>query len=355
LIAERGIDVFYKGSIARAIVTAVRDAAVNPGGLTLDDMASYAPSKRTAVCIFYRGHEICGMPPPSSGGVAVAQILKLLEGFDVGAMEPGSPAAVNLISEAFRLAYADRATYLADSEFVDVPVKGLVNDAYLAARRSLIIPGQIMPDAPAGIPPGTKTAYRTATPGEIPATSHFSIVDGFGNVLAMTTSVESAFGSHMMVGGFLLNNQLTDFTFAPDKNGLPVANRVAGGKRPLSSMSPTLVMDSTGRPVATLGSPGGPLIIGFVAKTLVGLIDWHMNLQNAISLPHFIQFGGSLIVERDTTLWDKQEQLAKIGYNLRPAGLTSGLHGILIHYKDDGGYWLEGGADPRREGTARGD
>jgi len=211
-----------------------------------------------------------------------------------------------------------------------------------------------MADAPAGVPPGADTSYRAVEPAEIPATSHFSITDRWGNTLAMTTSVENAFGSRMMVRGFMLNNQLTDFSFAPEEDGRLVANRVGPGKRPLSSMSPTLVFDGEGRPVISVGSPGGPLIISFVAKTLIGLLDWDMTMQQAIELPNFIYYGDSLIVERDSALWDAQPDLEAIGYMLKPGSLASGLHGIVIHY-DDQGRWLEGGADSRREGTVAGD
>ncbi len=347
-------EAFYQGPIAEDIIAAVQTAPVNPGTLSLEDMAAYQPKVREAVCATYREKRICGMPPPSSGGVAVIQILKILEGLDMAAQTPNTAESANLFAEAARLAYADRAKWLADSDVVDVPVMGLTSDAYLEERRALVSPGQIMADAPAGIPPGVEARYTPADPAEVPATTHYSIVDQWGNVVAMTSSVENAFGSRLMVRGFLLNNQLTDFTFAPEEDGLPVANRPGPGKRPLSSMSPTLVFDEQGRPIITVGSPGGPLIISFVAKTLIGLLDWNMSMQQAIELPNYIYFGNSLIIERDTVLWQAQPALEAMGYALRPAGLTSGLHGIVIHY-DDEGRWLEGGADPRREGVAKGD
>ena len=355
LIAREGPEVFYRGEIAREIVAAVRGSEINPGRLSADDIAGYQPKKRDVVCAPYRAWRICGMPPPSSGGVAVIQILKTLEGDAVAALEPETAEAANLIAEAARLAYADRATYLADSDFVDVPIDALVDGKYLAGRRALIEPGSVMASAPAGKPLGKPMSFRTAEPSEVPATTHYSIVDGMGNVVALTSSVESAFGNRMMVRGFMLNNQLTDFTFAPEKDGLAVANRVEAGKRPLSSMSPTIVFDAEGRPVITLGSPGGPLIISFVAKTLIGVLDWGMGIQEAINLSNYIHFGNALYVERGSALAAKSAELEALGYVMTEGALTSGLHGVVIHYQDDGSRWLEGGADPRREGKVSAD
>lgn len=355
LIADQGPSAFYEGPLADAIVDSVNGAAINPGQLTKEDIAGYQPKKREVLCAPYRVWQICGMPPPSSGGVAVIQILKTIEGDAVSALVPETAEAANLIAEAARLAYADRATYLADSDFVDVPIKALVDGKYLAERRHLIAPGSVMANAPAGNPLDGPIGFRTAEPSEVPATTHFSVVDSNGNVLAMTSSVESAFGNRMMVRGFMLNNQLTDFTFAPEKDGLMVANRVEAGKRPLSSMSPTIVLDAQRRPVITVGSPGGPLIISFVAKTLIGVLDWGLGIQPAINLSNYIYFGDSLFVERGSALLEKADDLKALGYKVSEGGLTSGLHGIVIHYEDDGGHWLEGGADPRREGKVSAD
>ena len=348
-------EAFYTGPIAADIAAAVQNAPVNPGKLTEADIAAYEPKLREPVCLPYRVWKICGMGPPSSGGIAVGQTLGILEGLDIGATKPASAEAVNLFAEAARLAYADRATWLGDTDFVDVPVAGLIDPGYIASRRALITPGSVMQDAPAGMPPGATQAYRTVEPSEVPATTHFSIVDRWGGTVAMTASIEDAFGDRMMVRGFLLNNELTDFSFAPEDNGRPVANRVQGGKRPLSSMSPTIVFDAQGRPVATVGSPGGPLIIGFVAKTLVGVLEWKLNIQDAIALPNLVYFGGKLIMERGSILWRQKDALVAMGYTLQEGSLASGLHGILIHYDDKGGRTLEGGADPRREGIAAGD
>lgn len=355
IIAEEGPGVFYEGRLAKEIIETIAGSAINPGSLTAEDIAGYRAKKREVLCAPYRAWRVCGMPPPSSGGVAVIQILKILEGDRVSALVPETAETANLIAEAARLAYADRATYLADSDFVDVPIEALVEGSYLAGRRGLIAPGSVMADAPAGNPLDGPMGFRTAEPSEVPATTHYSIVDGKGNVLAMTSSVESAFGNRMMVGGFLLNNQLTDFTFAPEKDGLAVANRVEAGKRPLSSMSPTIVFDAEGRPVITLGSPGGPLIISFVAKTLIGVLDWNLGIQPAIDLSNYIHFGDSLYVERGSALAAKSKELEALGYRVSEGSLTSGLHGIVIHYNEDGGRWLEGGADPRREGKVSAD
>ncbi len=354
-IAEEGPEAFYKGPLAADMVAAVQSAPINPGQLSLEDITGYMAKKRVAVCASFRIWNVCGMPPPSSGGIAVIQILKMLEADDLSAYAPGSVAAVNLIAETARLAYADRATYLGDSDFVDVPIVGLVDGDYLRARRHLVSPGKIMQHAPAGLPPGASAAYIRAEPSEVPATTHYSIVDGLGNVLAMTSSVESAFGSRMLVRGFLLNNQLTDFTFVAEQDGKQVANRVAAGKRPLSSMSPTLVFDQDGRPVATLGSPGGPLIITFVAKTLIGVLDWDLSIQDAINLSNFIHFGETLYIERGSPLAAKRSEFEAMGYKVGEGSLASGLHGIVIRYTEDGRYTLEGGADPRREGTIEAD
>ncbi len=348
-------DAFYTGPIAADIAAAVRGAPVNPGTLSAADIAGYQPRQREPVCVPYRVWKICGMGPPSSGGVAVGQTLGILEGLGIAEARPNSAEAVNLFAEAARLAYADRATWLGDPDFVDVPVAGLVDPGYIRERRALVHPGAVMADAPAGTPPGAPQARRTVEPSEIPATTHFSLVDRWGGTVAMTSSVEDAFGDRMMVRGFMLNNELTDFSFAPDENGKPVANRVQPGKRPRSSMSPTIVFDAQDRPVATLGSPGCPLIIGFVAKTLVGVPDWKLNIQDAIALPNLVHFGGKLVLERDSVLWRQKDALTAMGYTLQEGPLASGLQGIVIRYGKGGARTLEGGADPRREGTAAGD
>ena len=277
LIGREGPDAFYEGPIAQAIVAAVTGHPTNPGKLTLDDLAAYDAKERPAVCAPYRGHEVCGMGPPSSGALAVGQILGMLEGFDLGALGPSDPQSWRLIGDATRLAFADRGRYVADADFVDMP-EGLLNADYLASRAALLRRDTALPAelAVPGEPPWDKAQLRIDGMGlEVPATTHFVIVDADGNVASMTSSVENGFGARLMAAGFLLNNQLTDFSFAPEENGAAVANRVEPGKRPRSSMSPTIVMKD-GKPAFAIGSPGGSTIIPYVAQALVALIDWRI-------------------------------------------------------------------------------
>lgn len=347
LIAEGGPDAFYEGPIAEKIVNAVQNAPLNPGAMTQSDLAAYKAKKRNAICEPYRAFTVCGMPPPSSGGATVMQILSLLEGFDLASMTPSSLEAVHLITEASRLAYADRALYLADGDFADVPVAALLNKTYLAERATLIDTKKSMGIAKAGTPRKKETNAAPHTSRDVPSTSHFSIVDGDGNAVAMTTSVEFAFGSNMIAGGFILNNQLTDFSRVPERDGRKIANAPDGGKRPRSSMSPTLVFDKEGKLYALVGSPGGSAIIAYVAKTLIGILDWNLTMQQAIELPHHVNRNGILALEKDTTLVDMAPDLKRLGHEIQVRPLNSGLHGIRV--LPDG--TLEGGADPRREGV----
>ncbi len=353
ILARDGAEAFYKGPIAHDIVATVRRAPRNPGLMTEADLAGYEAKKREPVCLVYRRWRVCGMPPPSSGGITTLQILGLLEGFDMAGVAPGSIEAVHLITEASRLAYADRAAYIADSDAVNVPIRGLMDPGYLKDRANLIRRENTMEEVTAGEPPFQQGALPP--PGqalELPSTSHFSIVDGEGNVVSMTSSVEFAFGSQLMARGFILNNQLTDFSFVPEVDGVPVANRVQGGKRPLSSMSPTIVFDeASGDFRLAVGSPGGPQIITFVAKTLVGVLDWDLDIQQAISLPNHVARGETLFVEEETALEKLIPGLDKLGHTTRTRNINSGLHGIAR--RPGGG--LVGGADPRREGLALGD
>lgn len=347
-IAEKGADAFYKGKVAKDIVNAVRSQKKNPGYMTLADMASYHAVEREPVCGNYRAYKICGMPPPSSGGATVLQIMGMLSHFDMGDT-PESIESVHLVAEAERLAFADRDRYVADPDFEYVPLKGLVDPAYLKERASLIKMNEAMENASPGNPPGSekvKTAGAAAM--EFHSTSHLSIVDRDGNAVSMTTSIEDGFGSRVMVDGFLLNNELTDFSFLPEKDGMPVANRVEPGKRPRSSMSPTLVFKN-GRLYAVLGSPGGPFIIDIVAKTLVALLDWRQGMAGSIALPNFGSIGGPLLLEKDTPLDTFQAALEKMGHHVRITELNSGVHGVE---KISSGW--EGAADPRREGIAIG-
>ena len=353
-LAERGSEGFYKGAIAEAIVKAVREAPNHQGDMTPADLAGYSVKERDPVCTPYRGYGVCGMGPPSSGGLAVAQVLKLIEPFELG---KGPAAAMNgkalhLIAEAEKLAFADRDAYIGDPDFVPAPA-GLLNAGYLETRRALINPGAAMNRPAAGAPPQTASSlYGEDATIEAAGTSHFSIVDGDGNVLAMTTSIEAAFGSRLWAAGFLLNNELTDFSFRPvDRAGRPLANAVAPGKRPRSSMAPTIVFDEAGKPWAALGSPGGSRIILYVLKTLVALIDWKLDPQAAVSLMNFGSRGGPFEIEIDhaSAVWHALK-VKPYGHRVSADLLTSGTHAIVVR---KGG--LEGGADPRREGVARGD
>ena len=350
-IAGGGADAFYRGPIAREIAAAVRAHPERPGRLSEADLAAYRARQRTAVCGPYRGRRICGMPPPSSGGVAVLQVLGILERFHLAALAPGSLDAVHLVSEAHRLAYADREQHLGDEDFVPVPVAGLLDPGYLAARSALVRPEASMGAPAAGRPPGDAGHGTPPSRPRPPSTTHLSIVDREGNAVSMTTSIEHAFGSLLMAGGFLLNNQLTDFDAnEADAAGRPLANRIQPGKRPRSAMSPTLVFGADGRLDAVLGSPGGTVIIQYVTKTLLGLIDWRLDPQAAVDLPNF---GGlasaTTLLERGTALEALAPGLRARGHRVVLTDLNSGLHAIAR----DGAGWA-GGADPRREGLAQG-
>ncbi len=346
-IAADGPAGFYEGKTAQAIVAAVRDHERNPGLMTLDDLKAYEARRRAALCRPYRDYRICGMPPPTSGGLTSLMILGMLEHFDLSGLRPGSPMAVHLISEASKLAYADRAIYMADSDFFDVPVTQLLSPGYLRSRAGEIHPGQSMGKAKPGELNSTGDPKHAAdeSHGRL-STSHFSVVDGKGNAVSMTTSVEGPFGAHVMAAGFILNNQLTDFSFQPEINGKPVANAVAPGKRPRSSMSPTIVLDDDGAFYAAVGSPGGSRIIAYVTQTLIGLIDWELGMQGAIDLPRHVNRNGPIELEDQTDLPGRSADLEKLGHKVDVKTLVSGLHGIRVD-----GLELDGGADRRREGV----
>jgi gamma-glutamyltranspeptidase/glutathione hydrolase len=350
-IAAGGAEPFYRDAIAADIVAAVRGATGNPGHLTLEDMAGYAARRLDSVCGSYRRWRVCGMGPPSSGGITTLQILGILEAFDLSGLAPGSPQAVHLISEASRLAYADRARFLADDTFVPVPVRGLLDRGYLARRAGEIDPSRSMGEARAGAP-ASNSGMRFGPNVDIeqPSTTHLSVVDDDGMAVSMTSSIESAFGSRLMVRGFLLNNQLTDFSFRPVVDGVPVANRVEPGKRPRSSMAPTLVFDDDGGLVLVVGSPGGSRIIGYVVQALVAMLDWGLDAQRALALPHHVNRNGPVDIEAGTALVAIESDLVERGHEVRRVKLTSGLHAIAVTKEG-----LMGGADPRREGVAVGD
>jgi gamma-glutamyltranspeptidase/glutathione hydrolase len=287
--------------------------------------------------------------------VTVQQILGMLASFESTAIAGAQARSIHLIAEASRLAFADRNFYLADPAFVDAPVGGLLSETYLAARAALIDGDAAMQNVAPGRP-AELVAWNYAPSGfsEIASTSHFSIVDRWGDAVAMTTSVQGGFGSQLVVGGFILNNQLTDFSFEPERDGLPVANRPEGGKRPLSSMTPTLVFDQEGRLVLLMGSPGGTRIINFVAQALIGVLDGGLNVQEAVAAPHFLAQRGFIELEERTALLEQTEALEALGHRVGARNLNSGLHAIEIEYTDSGRV-LWGGVDPRREGVARGD
>ncbi len=353
LIAEKGASGFYDGPVAEAIVKAVANAPTAPGGMTLEDLASYEVKERKPLCFPYRGRTICGVGPPSSGTLTIAQTLKILEPFDLGEGPDAamSASALHLIAEAEKLAFADRNRFIGDPDFVAVP-KGLLDLGYLARRRDLIDPSRAMEQPKAGEPPGSdKQAFGSDATIENVGTSHFSIIDEEGNAVSMTTTIEGAFGSHNWAAGFLLNNELTDFSFRPtDEDGRPVANAVGPGKRPRSSMAPTIVFNRQGDVEAVLGSPGGSRIILYVLKGLIGLIDWGMDAQSVANLPNFGSRGDEFEIEVDgSSVWTALK-LRPRGHHIAPSLMNSGLHIIVSR---DGR--LEGGADPRREGAALGD
>jgi gamma-glutamyltranspeptidase/glutathione hydrolase len=311
-------------------------------------MAAYRPLEREPVCgERLRGYRVCGMPPPSSGGVAVLQMLTFAEG--LAGRAPQSPDSVHRFAESGRLTFADRARYMADPAFFDVPVKALLDPAYLAARAQLIRTEASMGRATAG-ELSSKQSLGVDAAAELPATTHLSIVDSEGNAVSLTSSIEAAFGSRIMVHGFLLNNQLTDFSFKPEEGGKPVANRVEAGKRPLSSMAPTVIYDQAGRLAGVLGSPGGGQIINYVAKTVLALLAWNLTPGEAVALPHFGSRNGPTELERGTDAERLRPALEKLGHAVTIHDMTSGLS-VIVRRGDE---WV-GAADPRREGMARGE
>lgn len=370
-IAKEGPDALYRGSIAQEITTKVQGNA-NPGSLSMTDLQGYVAKERTPLCTDYKRWQVCGMPPPSSGGIAVAQILGTLQALEAqdsrfalpplkpvktttpAGMEP-APQAVHLIAEAERLAYADRGLYVADSDFVPVPVAGLVAPHYLADRAALI-GERSMGTAKPGHPDGIRVAYAPDRSPMRISTSQVVAVDDLGGAVSMTTTVEAAFGSHLMVQGFMLNNQMTDFSFIPEENGQPVANRVEPGKRPRSSMAPTLIFDrQSGELVATVGSPGGSQIIEYVAKSVVAMLDWNMDPQSAISLPNFGSRNGPTELEQGQFTPALMQALKDKGHAVNEIDMTSGTQAIVRVRDAHGKVTWAGGADPRREGEALGD
>lgn len=344
-LATRGPDAFYTGPAAAALVRTVRSAPRNPSIMTEADLATYDAKERPAACGTYRGWRICGMGPPSSGATTVFAILKQLERFDLKAMGPDSVTAWHLIGESMRLAYADREAYLGDPDYVRVPMAGLFDSAYLASRSALISADRSIPHVTHGYPPGAPRVTAAADT-EVSGTSHMVAVDRYGNVASLTSTIESAFGSGLMVNGFYLNNELTDFTFAPEKDGAPVANRVEGGKRPRSSMSPTIVYGPEGKVRIAIGAAGGPTIIAQIAKSLIAVLDWDMSAQDAIALPTIMGIGDRVLVERGTRLEAMIPALTALGD--KPSAVPPGFKANAVEWV--GGRWV-GAADPRSEGV----
>lgn len=371
-IASGGANAFYTGPLAQDIVDKVRNHPTNPGRLTLADLKGYASKVRTPVCAVYRSsYKVCGMPPPSSGGITTLQTLGILQNFDLAGMKANTADSVHVISEAYRLAYADRAKYIADADFVTLPQAGLLDPAYLRQRATLIDMKKSIGTPTAGVPAGVFKPVGTDTSANLPSTSHLSIVDGHGNAVAMTTTIEYGFGSLQMVRGFLLNNQLTDFSFTDkDANGSRVANRVEPLKRPRSSMAPTMVFNAaSGDLEAVIGSPGGSAIIQYTTKSLIGLMDWRLDVQQAINLPNFgAQTTATTSLEKGSVIDTAaiRDDLKARGHTVaQTTSFASGLHGVVFNgYRANGQPGLlsrnpvagryAGGADPRREGAAQG-
>jgi gamma-glutamyltranspeptidase/glutathione hydrolase len=354
-IAKAGPSAFYTGDVAQQIVTRVQTAPTNPSSMTMADLAAYQAKARDPVCARYRTYKVCSMGPPSAGGIAVLGILKQLEGFDLAKLGPGSPVAWHLIAESQRLAFADRAAYGGDADFVTVPVAGLVADDYLKSRGSMIKADATMAKAEAGTPKGAPK--RTAAPGgEVPSTTHFAAVDAAGNVASLTSTVEGGFGSSLVAGGMVLNNELTDFSFEPAVNGAPVANRVEGGKRPRSSMSPAIVYDASGRPILAIGAAGGMTIPAQVAKAIVGVLDWKLPVGEAIALPQIYVNDDLVVVEagpQGGALVAMIPALEKLGHKVVSFPLPLKANGLeRIGTGKDAGW--RGGVDPRSEGVADG-
>ena len=346
-LAEHGSDIFYSGPTASSIVATIRVGNENPGLITLADLENYTIKERPAICTKFRSYEVCGMGPPSSGAIGVGQILGMINAYPVGKMR--DPQTLRLIGDATRLAFADRGRYLADADFVYVPSTELVDEQYLRSRASLLNKNIAIPKVAAGEPIASLSQRRAPNLSiEQQSTTHVSIVDTYGNVLSLTSSIENAFGSRLMTNGFLLNNQLTDFSFKSSSNGVPVANRVEGGKRPRSSMAPTIVLQD-GKPVLVIGSPGGSRIISYVANTIVAILDWGLDVQKAVSQPHAVNRFGTYEIEKATRLIEIKNSLKELGYDVTERSLNSGLNVIMIQNGS-----LFGGSDPRREGIAIG-
>ncbi len=350
-IAMNGADYFYEDELAQDIVAKVRDLPTKRGLISVEDMAAYEAKERAAVCGNYRTYKVCSMGQPSSGGLTLLMTLGILDHFDLRSMGPNDPKSWHLISEASRLAFADRNQYMADPDFVETPDTKLLDAGYLKERAEFISSEGAMKKVTAGIPPEWITEEENGVDDSIkpPGTSHITVVDGLGNIVSMTSSIENAFGSRLMVEGFLLNNQLTDFSFKPyDDEGNLIANSVVGNKRPRSSMAPTIIFDEAGEPVLAIGSAGGSRIIGFVLQRIIAVLDWDMGIQSALDMPNIVHRGKKLEVE--VSGMDFAEPLKDLGHPIEVGPMNSGL--TAIHFKDGK---IIGAADPRRDGVAMGE
>jgi gamma-glutamyltranspeptidase/glutathione hydrolase len=345
-IAKDGPDAFYTGDNAKALIAAVTTAKVAPGDMTAADLAAYQAKERAPVCGSYRSYKVCGMGPPSSGATTVLQVLGMLDRFDLAKLGKDSPVAWHLIGEAMQLAYADRDKYLGDADFVDVPVAGLIDRGYIAQRSGLISETRALGKYEAGTPPGAKPRTAAPSPKEH-GTTHFIAIDAAGDIATMTSTVEMPFGSQLIANGFVLNNELTDFALAPEKNGAPVANRVEPGKRPLSSMAPTIVYDAGGAPVFTVGAAGGKTIIMQVAKAIIAHVDWKLLAREALGQGLVFFNNDGLVLEQGTSLPALQPALEAMGHKVSVAKL--GLKANAAEKTATG--WV-GAADPRSVGTA---
>jgi gamma-glutamyltranspeptidase/glutathione hydrolase len=354
-LAEHGAAAFYSGPLADEIVKTVGtgmgvEGHPTPGGMTLDDLKNYQVMKREAVCGVYRKYEICGAPPPAAGALAVIETLGMLQRFDPSQLTPQTARTYHLFAEASRRAFADRDAYVGDPAMVDVPVKGLIDPSYLLVRSGTIDRNQATANAPAGDPPGKRADAGPDGSHETAGTSHMSIVDAAGNAVSFTTTVNAPFGSHLMAGGFILNDQLTDFSFRPEIDGKKVPNRVEGGKRPRSSMAPLIVFEGKRHLRLLIGSPGGSKIIDYVALAMIAHLDWGLGIQQAVDHGNVVNTGTRTELEADTPVAEFADALTGMGHKVELMSETSGLHAIAV--MKDG---LHGGADGRREGAAVGE